>query len=228
MAPPLTLTFDMSGWCSFSHASTTGANASLISTRSISSIDIPARSSTFAVDGMGPVSINTGSTPATANEWKRARGFRPSWAARSSEAMRTAAAPSVIWDELPAVMTPSGLNAGLSVASFSTVLSGRIPSSALTSCAPSGPVTVTGTISRSKRPSSRARAARRCDSTAKRSFSSREIPHFSEIISAEMPWGTRSGYRARSFGPNGMPWDVIDAPIGTRVIDSTPAATTRS
>ena len=78
IAPPFTFTFSMSGWCSFAHASTTGANASLISTRSISSSVMPARSSTFDVAGIGPVSIITGSTPASANVWNRARGVSPS------------------------------------------------------------------------------------------------------------------------------------------------------
>ena len=57
MAPPFTLTLLMSGWCSFSQASTTEANASLISTRSMSSSVSPARSRTLSVAGMGPVSI---------------------------------------------------------------------------------------------------------------------------------------------------------------------------
>src|SRR6476659_1926736 len=76
IAPPFTLTLLMSGWCSFSHASTTGANASLISTRSMSSSFMPARSSTLVVAGMGPVSMVTGSTPASANAWKGAIGDR--------------------------------------------------------------------------------------------------------------------------------------------------------
>ena len=79
----------MSGWCSFSHESTTGANASLISMRSISSSVMPARSSTFVVAGIGPVSIITGSTPASANVWNRARGVRPSSLAFSSLMMST-------------------------------------------------------------------------------------------------------------------------------------------
>ena len=41
-----------------------------------------------------------------------------------------------------------------------------------------------GTISRSKRPSSRARSARSCDSSANASMSSRVMSHFSAIISA--------------------------------------------
>ena len=93
------------------------------------------------VAGIGPVSIITGSTPASANVWKRARGFRPSSFAFSSLMISTAAAPSVICDELPAVITPSGLNAGFSVASFSTFESGRMPSSLATTASPSSPVT---------------------------------------------------------------------------------------
>ena len=77
MAPPFTFTRSMSAWSSFSHASTTEANASLISTRSMSSIVILAFSSTVRVAGMGPVSIVTGSTPAREKAWKRARGVSP-------------------------------------------------------------------------------------------------------------------------------------------------------
>ena len=53
------------------------------------------------------------------------------------------------------------------------------------------------------------------------------MPHLSAIISADMPWGTRPprpAYRAPTFGPNGMPPVAIDAPIGTRLMTSTPAA----
>jgi hypothetical protein len=39
--------------------------------------------------------------------WNRARGVRPSWFARSSLMISTAAAPSEIWLELPAVTLPS-------------------------------------------------------------------------------------------------------------------------
>jgi hypothetical protein len=188
MAPPLTLTLVMSGWCSFSHDRTTEAKASLISTRSMSDSAIFARSSTFSVAGMGPVSIVTGSTPARAKAWNRARGRSPSSLAFSSLMISRAAAPSLICEELPAVTFPSGLKAGFRVASFSTLESGRTPSSR-SKMPPSAPVT--GMISFSKRPSSMARAARWCDCTAKASSSSRDRPHLSAISSAEMPWGTR-------------------------------------
>ena len=45
--------------------------------RSSSSVSFP-RSSTFAVAGIGAVSMSTGSEPTTANAWKRARGASPS------------------------------------------------------------------------------------------------------------------------------------------------------
>ena len=50
--------------------------------------------------------------PAMANETNRALGCRPSSAAFSSDMTRTAAAPSEIWELLPAVTTPSDLKAG--------------------------------------------------------------------------------------------------------------------
>ena len=78
------------------------------------------------------MSIITGSTPASANVWKRARGVRPSSFAFSSLMISTAAAPSVICDELAAVITPSGLNAGFSVRELLDVESGRMPSSRVT------------------------------------------------------------------------------------------------
>ena len=65
IAPPLTLTVARSAPVSRCHASTTDANASLISTRSISSSFMPALSSAYAVAGIGAVSIHTGSAPRT-------------------------------------------------------------------------------------------------------------------------------------------------------------------
>ena len=78
----------------------------------------------------------TGSTPARAKETNRARGRNPSSLALSSLMIRTAAAPSEICDELPAVTSPSSLKAGWSVASFSREVSRRIPSSWRTSLGP--------------------------------------------------------------------------------------------
>src|SRR5881628_2605230 len=57
------------------------------------------------------------------------RGSAPSLAARSFDITTTAAAPSETWDALPAVMVPSLWNAGVSLLSVSTVVSGLTPSS---------------------------------------------------------------------------------------------------
>jgi hypothetical protein len=100
----------------------------------------------------------------------------------ASETTSAAAAPSVIWEEFPAVTLPSALNAGLSFASPSMVVSRRTPSSASTSSsATTGrPFTSaqrsawTGMISARKRPASVAAAARRWLSAANASWSWRE------------------------------------------------------
>ena len=82
IAPPLGFTRAMSGFSSRSHASTTDANASLISITSRSSIVRPVRSSRRRVASIGPVSISTGSTPTRHWSTMRARGFSPSSRAR--------------------------------------------------------------------------------------------------------------------------------------------------
>ena len=76
----------------------------------------PAFLRTAAVPGIGPSSISTGSVPTTACARMRARGLSPRLFAFSSDMSSTAAAPSEIWLELPAVMECSGLNAGCSAA----------------------------------------------------------------------------------------------------------------
>src|SRR5690606_3546597 len=105
IAPPWTLTFDMSAPVSFSQASSTGANASFTSKASMSAMVMPARSRIRWVAGMTPVSMRTGSSPTTAKCRMAARGVRPSCRARSADMMSTAAAPSEICDALPAVTT---------------------------------------------------------------------------------------------------------------------------
>ena len=85
----------------------------------------------------GPVSMRTGSTPTRHVSTTRARGVRPSSLARDSVIISTAAAPSEICDELPAVWTPFSRATGFSVASFSSVDS-RMPSSRCTTCGGAG------------------------------------------------------------------------------------------
>ena len=69
--------------------------------------------------------ITRGSTPATALPTNAPSGSMPSSRAFSSDAITSAAAPSLMPDELPAVTVPPLRNAGFSAASFSSVVSGR-------------------------------------------------------------------------------------------------------
>ncbi len=88
---------------------------------------------------------------------------RPSSAARSSEVITSAAAPSFSGQAFPAVTLPSGLKAGCSSLSFSYVEDGRGPSSASTTV-PSA--FVYGVSSRAKKPDCCAATARSCDCCA--------------------------------------------------------------
>ncbi|COV29763.1 Uncharacterised protein [Mycobacterium tuberculosis] len=90
------LTFAGSALISLSQAITTGANASLISTVSMSSMASPVLSSAYRVAGMGPVSMNTGSAARALMWWMRARGLSPWSLTARSEASNTALAPSEI------------------------------------------------------------------------------------------------------------------------------------
>ena len=176
----------MSGCSSRSQASTTEAKASLISNRSIWSSLSPAFLSTRWVAGIGPVSMMVGSTPARAVATMRARGLSPRALARASDMISSAAAPSEICEELAAVTTPSGLNDGASAAIFSRFTGTRTPSS-VSNTLPSA--SVSGAISRLKRPSAIARPARSWLWAANSSSSSRLMPHCSATISAESPCG---------------------------------------
>jgi hypothetical protein len=149
---------------------------------------MPLRASSLRVAGIGPVSMITGSTPTAVWSIIRARGVRPSPRALSALMSMTAAAPSEICDEVPAVIRPSALNTGSSRASASSVVSGRMPWSRSIRVPPFS----IGTISRSNRLSSVARCARRCDSSASWSSSDRGISQRSAISSADKPCGTRS------------------------------------
>ena len=100
-----------------------------------------------------------------------------SGSAHSADVTSSAAAPSLIPDELPAVTVPPARNAGRRPARPSSVVSGLGCSSASTTTgAPRGRGTVTGTISSANRPSRCAAAARCWLSQANTSWSSREMP----------------------------------------------------
>ena len=115
------------------------------------------------------------------------------------------------------------MNAGFKPASASADVSRLGVSSTARTVPTCGFVRSIGTISSSKRPSSIAATARRCDSSEYASSSSREISHSFAIASAEMPCGTIC-HCSSSLAERSPPFE----PIGTRDIISTPAEMTRS
>ena len=106
IAPPNGLSFSGSMPHSSRHGTTWAANASLSSSTSMSSIVMPACSSTFSTAGIGPRPMISGRIAATEEAMMRARGFSPSSCARSSDITSTAAAPSLSGQALPAVTVP--------------------------------------------------------------------------------------------------------------------------
>ena len=137
--------------------------------------------------------ITLGSTPATALPANAASGSTPSSRAFSSDAMTSAAAPSLIPDEFPAVTPPPARKAGFSAASFSAEVSGRGCSSRSTS--------PTVTSSSVKRPAASAAAHRCCDSSANASWSSRETPQRSATFSPVSPIDSSGNISSsRGFG----------------------------
>src|SRR5579862_8917218 len=83
----------------------------------------------------------------------------------------------------------------------------------------------TGTTERLKRPALRAAAARCCERRAYESTCSREKPSSVAIRSALMPWGMNEVSKEVAGSQAQAPRSV---PSGTRDMDSTPPATTRS
>ena len=120
-------------------------------------------------------------------------------------------------------MAPSCSNAGLSPARPSIVVLGLMNSSCSRMVRPI--LSFTGTTDRSKYPAARAAAARFCDSSAKASTSWREKALSVAIRSAPMPCGTNSVALLVSGSCAQAP---PSEPMGTRLMLSTPPATTKS
>ncbi len=163
------------------------AKASLLSMMSIWCSVRPAFFSASFVAGMGPSPMMSFGTPATAYETRRAKGTCPAFTAFAASASTKKAAPSFRPDELPAVTDPPLLNAGFSLPRDSIVVSGFTCSSVSKTISPLRVFRTMSTIWDLKRPSAIAAAARRCDSTASASCSSRVMPHFVTRFSAVMP-----------------------------------------
>ena len=197
MPPPLTLTFSCGAPVSFIQASTTDANASLHSKRSMSSIASPVFSSACLVARIGPVSIQTGSSPRTERWWIRARGVSPWSATACSEAISIAEDASQIW---------RGDGGGDPAARGQRLEAGHLLQRGLARAlvgVEARPVRqgdrldlVARTGPRRSRPApGRARPARTPPSPRG------EMSHFSAIISAERNWLTSwSPYRAQPAG----------------------------
>src|SRR6204780_5571777 len=98
----------------------------------MSAIATPARAGAWREAGTGPRPIISGDSAVPPDDPTRASGVRPSWAALTSLITTTAAAPSLSGQQFPAVTVPSGRNTGFRLATFSRVVPGRGPSSALT------------------------------------------------------------------------------------------------
>ena len=114
----------------------------------------------------------------------------------------TAQAPSEIWDAVPAVIVPSAVKAGLSLASASAVVPGRMPSSSVTDSSPPLLATGTGTISSANRPFLAAAAARWWEAAANSSCSSRLRPSLRAARSVDSPmdrWSNASVRPSRAI-----------------------------
>mmetsp|Transcript_115437 Transcript_115437/g.327101 ORF Transcript_115437/g.327101 Transcript_115437/m.327101 type:complete len:392 (+) Transcript_115437:296-1471(+) len=171
----------------------------------------PAFTKTSGMAKAGPMPITSGGTPTSAEARRAASTGMPSSSAFERRIRSTAAAPSVVWLELPAVVEPSGLKAGFSFARASRVVA-RMPSSLSTSTDTSLPSSfrtfaVMGTISLSKSLPFCARAALCCDSKASLSWSSRLMPYLSETFSLVMPIGRRV---SRAMGMSRIFWLMED------------------
>src|SRR5580704_11738718 len=175
IAPPFTFSRSRLKFNSRSQASTWAAKASFSSINPKSCSLRLCFSSSLRKAGTGPIPIMRGSTPAEVTAEIRASGFRLFCFTKCSFATITAAAPSVIPEELPAVMVPVFENTGASLPSFSMLASANGCSSRLNVVVPFLPSIVTGTSSASNRPAAIARPARVCDISAYSSCSSREI-----------------------------------------------------
>src|SRR5476649_1056864 len=188
MAPPLTLILLVSQPISLFTAQACAAKASLISIRSRSCADQPARCRHSREAGTGPMPMMVGSSPADAYPRITASGRKPSAAARCALITSTAAAPSLSPDALPAVTLPALSKAGRNPASTSAlVLRLTNSSAAKTTGSPFFCAMENGRISSANRPASCAAAAFCCEASASASCRSRVMPYCFATFSAVIP-----------------------------------------
>ena len=178
---------------------------------------IRAAASTRRLAAIGPSRWKYGSAPIRHCATIRARGRSCSDLARTASTSSTAAAPSEICEDVPAVCRPSS-STGVSRASASRLVSRRPPSR---STDPSA--VFTATTSREKRPCAQAVAARSCERRPNASIWSRDSPRRLAIRSAATNWFGRSISQLSGRGePTSVP---TFARSGTRDMASTPQPT---
>ncbi len=175
-----------------------------------------------------------GSTPAVAKLTSRPSGSSPRAAARSPVITSSAAAPSLIWLELPAVTVPPVAKTGRRAAILAASESWRIPSSASNETSPaegrpSASTSVmraaTGVISSRNRPSRCAAEARWWERRPHASWSSRLTPNCSDTFSAVSPIERYTCGRVSARSGSGVNrWPIM----GTKLMDSIPPAITTS
>src|SRR5690606_20706309 len=185
-APPCTVSLSCGMPRACMGAMATQAKASLTSNRSTSPTFQPALASTASMAATGAVVNHSGAWEWVAWATTVASGVLPAAFADASDISTRAAAPSLIEEELAAVMLPSFLKAGRRAGIFSMLQRPGCSSVSYTT-SPLRPATVTGTISALKAPSATACWARRTDSAAKASCCSRLKPNFSTHSSPNTP-----------------------------------------
>jgi len=158
----------------------------------MSSFVRPAFANTFGIATPGPIPIISGGTPTTVYAINLPIIGNLSFSATDLLAKSTAAAPSVVYEELPAVVIPSFLKAGFNLDNPSKVVSFLIPSSLSTVISFTSPLSflilvLTGTISSLKRPVSYALAAFSWEWTENLSKTSLFIPNLSQTFSEVWP-----------------------------------------
>mmetsp|Transcript_96309 Transcript_96309/g.269514 ORF Transcript_96309/g.269514 Transcript_96309/m.269514 type:complete len:250 (-) Transcript_96309:549-1298(-) len=185
MAPPLTLTFEVSQPMTLFTDMACAAKASLASMRSRSLAFHFASSSALVLAGMGPVPMIFGSTPAMAKDRTVAMTSRPLARAISRGISKQSAAPSLSPEALPAVTVPPfGLKAGRNFANPSAEASVLMNSS----CSKTLPLgSFTGTIWSLNFPAFCAAAAFCWEPSANASCEARSKPYFSAMFSAVIP-----------------------------------------
>ncbi|MMZ62189.1 hypothetical protein D1872_243840 [compost metagenome] len=162
IAPPFTFVFSIGNPSSRIQANACEAKASFNSNTSMWSIDIFISFNSLRIATTGPIPITSGATPPQAKWTIRPSGFIPYSFTFSSLISSTAAAPSLMPDEFPAVTEPFLRKAGFSFPNASIVTSRRGCSSCInTTGSRFGPGTVIGTISSANIQSSIARIALR-------------------------------------------------------------------